>query len=92
MLVDPQTRWQTYGTEAGKALAQAKQLEPNNPRIYFMEGQSLFGMPEQFGGGKDKAKPLFEKSIALFKTYKPVSNLHPVWGLKQAEGMLARCQ
>ena len=92
MLVDPMTRFQKYGAEAAQALGKAKQLEPNNPRTYFLEGQSLFGTPAAFGGGKDKAKPLFEKSIELFKAYKPASNLHPTWGLKSAEDMLARCQ
>jgi hypothetical protein len=91
MLVDPMNRWQQYGAEAGNALGTAKQLEPNNPRVYFLEGQSLFGTPAQFGGGKDKAKPLFEKSIELFKTFKPASNLHPTWGLKSAQEMLVRC-
>jgi hypothetical protein len=92
MLVDPMTRWQKYGAEAAQALGTAKQLEPNNPRVYFLEGQSMFGTPAAFGGGKDKAKPLFEKSIELFKTYQPASSLHPKWGLKGAEDMLARCR
>jgi hypothetical protein len=73
-------------------LAAAKQLEPNNPRVYFLEGQSLFGTPTQFGGGKDKAKPMFQKSVELFSSYKPASSLHPKWGLKNATDMLAKCQ
>ncbi len=91
MLVDPQTRWQTYGPQGAQALAAAKQLEENNPRIYYLEGQGIFGTPEQFGGGKQKAKPLFEKSVALFASYKPVNNLHPNWGKEQAEEMLKKC-
>jgi hypothetical protein len=51
---------------------------------------SLFGTPPQFGGGKDKAKPLFEKSVALYKAAKPAT-LAPTWGQKQAEDMLAQC-
>lgn len=92
MLVDPASRYMSYGMEAGNALSQAKQLDANNPRIYYLEGQSLFGTPPQFGGGKDKAKPLFEKSIALFETFKPASELHPVWGKVAAERSLAQCQ
>jgi hypothetical protein len=91
MLIDPQTRWQTYGAQAAQALAAAKKLDENNPRVYFLEGQSAFGTPVQFGGGKDKAKPLFEKSVALFETYKPASNLYPTWGKQQAKDMLAQC-
>jgi hypothetical protein len=80
-----------YSPIAGEALGKAKAIEPTNPRVYYLEGQSLFGTPTQFGGGKDKAKPLFEKSLALFATYKPASALHPTWGKKQTEQMLAKC-
>lgn len=91
MLVDPQNRWMSYGTEAGTALENAKKLDPNNPRIYYLQGMSMFGTPEAFGGGKDKAKPLFQKSVELFKAVKPASELHPKWGQKIAEDMLAKC-
>jgi len=52
---------------------------------------SIFGTPEQFGGGKAKAKPIFEKAIALFKAESP-KPLYPHWGQKQAEEKLAECQ
>jgi hypothetical protein len=66
-------------------------LDPNNPRLYYLEGAGIFGTPEQYGGGKAKAKPVLEKAVALFKSeqHKP---LHPHWGQKQAEDMLAQCQ
>ena len=92
MLVDPQGRWQQYGAVVSTTMETAKQLDPNNPRVYFWQGQNLFGTPTQFGGGKDKAKPLFEKSIELYKTSKPVSSIYPNWGLKSAEGMLVQCK
>ncbi|MEO6582947.1 MAG: hypothetical protein ABIO05_01410 [Ferruginibacter sp.] len=92
MIVDPQTRWQTYGGKGAQDLAMAKKIDVNNPRIYYLEGQGIFGMPAQFGGGKDKAKPLFEKSLALFETYKPVNDLYPNWGKKNAAGMLEQCK
>jgi hypothetical protein len=91
MVVDPQTRWQTYGMEAGQALQKGMQLNPNNPRLYYLQGMSLFNTPEQFGGGKDKAKPVFEKSVELFKTDQP-KQLYPHWGQQQAQEMLAKCQ
>jgi hypothetical protein len=91
MLVDPQTRWATNGKDAGTALQKGMAADPNNPRLYYLQGMSLFGTPPQFGGGKDKAKPLFEKSVALFKTAQP-KPLYPTWGKQQAEQMLAQCQ
>lgn len=91
MLVDPQSRWATNGKDAGEALQKGLAADPNNPRLYYLQGMSLFGTPPQFGGGKDKAKPLFEKSVALFKTTQP-KPLYPTWGKQQAETMLAQCQ
>lgn len=91
MIVDPQTRWQTNGMEASAALQNGLKLDPNNPRLYYLQGESLFGTPVQFGGGKDKAKPVFEKAIALFKAAQP-KPLYPTWGQKQAEEKLAQCQ
>jgi hypothetical protein len=91
MMVDPQTRWQTNGMEASAALQNGLKLDPSNPRLYYLQGESLFGTPPQFGGGKDKAKPVFEKSIALFKAAQP-KPLYPSWGQKQAEEKLAQCQ
>ncbi len=91
MMVDPQTRWQTYGVQAGKDLEIATQLNPDNPRIYFLKGESLMNTPVAFGGGKDKAKPMFEKAIALYKTDKP-KPLWPNWGLERSEEELVKCQ
>jgi hypothetical protein len=91
MMVDPQSRWQTYGVEASTALEKGLKLDPNNPRLYYLQGMTLFNTPEQFGGGKDKAKPVFEKSVALFKTAQP-KELYPDWGKDQAEQMLSKCQ
>ena len=91
MLVDPQTRWQTNGQDAAKALQKGMAADPNNPRLYYLQGMSLFGTPPQFGGGKDKAKPLFEKSVALYSSAQP-KPLYPTWGKKEAEQMLAQCQ
>ena len=90
MLVDPQSRWMTNGKDAGAALQKGLQTDPNNPRLYYLQAMSLLGTPEQFGGGKDKAKPLFEKSLALYNSAKP-QPLYPTWGKKQAEDGLAKC-
>lgn len=91
MLVDPQTRWATNGKDASEALQKGLALDPNNPRLYYLQAMSLFGTPPQFGGGKDKAKPVFEKSIALYKSEQP-KPLYPTWGEPQAEAGLAQCQ
>jgi hypothetical protein len=91
MLVDPQSRFMTNGKDAATALQKGMQADPNNPRLYYLQGMSLFSTPPQYGGGKDKAKPLFEKSVALYKASQP-KPLYPHWGQDLAVNMLAQCQ
>ncbi len=91
MMVDPQTRWQTNGMEASAALKKGMEADPNNPRLYYLQGMSLFNTPTEYGGGKDKARPVFEKAWALYKAAQP-KPLYPKWGRQQSEGMLAQCQ
>lgn len=92
MTVDPMARWQTYGAEANNALENATRADPNNPRIYYLNGQTLMNTPEAFGGGKAVAKKLFEKAVELYKTFTPASSFHPGWGKEDAEKLLAACQ
>jgi hypothetical protein len=91
MMIDPSTRWQNYGVEASTALQNGLKSDPNNPRLYYLQGMSLFNTPVAYGGGKDKAKPLFEKALTLFAS-SPVKPLYPDWGKKSTEDMLAKCQ
>lgn len=85
MTADPMNRWQTYGPQAAEALQRAKSLDPENPRIYLLEGQDKFYTPEQFGGSKTEAKQLFEQSQKKFESFKPQSTIHPQWGLSQVK-------
>ncbi|MGC4037666.1 MAG: hypothetical protein QM764_17020 [Chitinophagaceae bacterium] len=91
MIVDPQSRWMSYGQEAADYLQKGMKVDPNNPRVYYLQAMSIFGTPEQFGGGKAKAKPVFEKAIALFKS-ENLKPLYPHWGQKEAEAKLLECQ
>lgn len=80
MMVDPQSRYMTYGEASGSNIEKAKALDPANPRPVYLEAQAKFYTPEAFGGGKAVAKPLFEKALAMFDTFKPATELHPAWG------------
>ena len=73
MQVDPRTRWQTYGPIRAEALAKAKSIDANSPRIFLLEGQDKFYTPEEFGGYKAEAKKLFETAIVKFGEAKPES-------------------
>lgn len=91
MMVDPQSRWQTYGPKSSEGIAKAKSLNPANPRPYFLEGQSLFYTPEQFGGGKAAACPVLKVAEEKFATFKPASPLHPAWDEARLKELMAEC-
>jgi hypothetical protein len=91
MMVDPQSRWMQYGQASGANIEKAKKMDPTNPRPIYLEGQGKFYMPEAFGGGKAVAKPLFEKALSMFETYKPVADLNPVWGKLSTQYFLSQC-
>lgn len=91
MIVDPQSRYKTYGQQAANDLQKAMQLNPNNPRAAYLQAMSVYGTPEQFGGGKDKAKPLVQKAVDLAKA-EQVKPLYPHWSLEQSEKVLATYQ
>lgn len=78
--VDPMTRGAKYGPESGTHLAEAKQLNPENPRVYMLEGQSLLYTPEAFGGSKTKAKETFDLCLKKYAAFKPESAIAPNWG------------
>lgn len=92
MMVDPQERSMIYGPKTTEILKEAIKQNPNNPRAYLLLGQNLFYTPEFFGGGKEKAKPVLEKSVELFKTFKPAGELDPDWGKEMAESLLKQCE
>ncbi|MFA6151906.1 MAG: hypothetical protein WC716_11340 [Chitinophagaceae bacterium] len=78
--VDPKNRWQKYGKVFDENLDKAKELNPDNPRIYLMRGISKFFTPKMFGGGKKAAMPYFEKTDALFVANPAMDISKPYWG------------
>lgn len=91
MIVDPQSRYMSYGAQAADDLQKAMQLNPDNPRAAYLQAMSVYGTPEQFGGGKDAAKPLVQKAVELAKA-EQVKPLFPHWSLEQSEKVLATYQ
>ncbi len=91
IMVDPMTRGQSLGMQSMMVMNEAMQIDPTNPRAYYMLGQSLFYTPPQFGGGKDQGCAMFKKSKENYAIFKPASALHPNWGEDQVDEMLKQC-
>jgi archaellum component FlaF (FlaF/FlaG flagellin family) len=92
IMVDIMNRGSKYGPASSAFLHQAMAIDKTNPRPFLLLGQSLLYTPEFWGGGKAKAKPLLQTAVENFKTFKPLSELHPSWGAQMADVLLAQCQ
>lgn len=89
--VDGQNRGMQYSGEFNQDIEKAKSINPDNPRVYYMKGSSIFYIPEMYGGGKEKAKPYLEKAEELFAKEDKSSVLKPHWGEKQNKDFLKQC-
>ncbi|GAB4092899.1 tetratricopeptide repeat protein [Flaviaesturariibacter terrae] len=78
--LDPMNRYMTYGPAASEALENAKRLNPENPRVFYLEGQDKFFMPPQFGGSKEEAGIIWQEALKKFDSFKPADALAPTWG------------
>ena len=92
MMADPMNRYMQYGPQAQQALETAKKLNPENPRIYLLEGEDKFFTPEQYGGSKTEAKALFEEALKKFDSFKPATSIDPVWGRPTTQYFLSQIQ
>jgi len=67
------------GMQSGREIEKAKKLDPENPRVYMIDGTGKLYTPAMFGGGIDKAIGLFEKAAELFMQEKD-RGIYPDWG------------
>jgi hypothetical protein len=92
MGVDPKARWPKYGPIFSENLKNAKEINPDNPRMYYLEGTSKFFTPKQYGGGKKAAMPYFEKADGLFAKETTTDITQPHWGKKSNDYFLNLCR
>jgi hypothetical protein len=86
------SRWKKYGAIFDEKLEEAKKINPDNPRIYLLKGQSLFYTPKAFGGGVKKALPQFEKAASLFEVQTKSNLDKPSWGQRANSYYINECK
>ncbi len=93
MAVDPMNRWQKYGEIYKQNMESAKEVNPDNPRMYYLQGVSKFFTPKQFGGGAKAATPYFEKANTLFAKEAAVTDIaKPHWGKDKNDYFAEQCK
>jgi len=89
--VNPDARAQEYAQKAVHQYDQARFINPENPRPYYLIGQILYKLPEKFGGNKPNACKHFQQASDKFETFEPRSEFSPNWGEAGNHIMLGKC-
>ncbi|MCB9044880.1 MAG: hypothetical protein H6550_01950 [Chitinophagales bacterium] len=92
MAVDGKNRWQKYGKLFDDNLRSAKELNEENPRIYYMKGTATYFTPKAFGGGAKNALSYFEKAQPLFEKEEKGNMNEPFWGSRANEYFIMQCK
>ncbi len=87
---DPDTRGQLYYQNVLDAIQKSRQLNPENPRAYYVDGMMTLNMPEFLGGGPEAAKPILLEAQEKFQTFGIDDPLWPTWGEDLNQGELDR--
>lgn len=88
LISDPMAGGYKYGTLITSTLNDAEMEDPTNPRVYYLQAQSLMYMPPQYGGGYEKAKVKLEEAMEKFESFNPEKDYYPNWGKQQSEALL----
>jgi len=89
--VDPMGRGHLYSEKASGSLGKATNLNPDNPRIYFLVGQNVLHTPDMFGGGLEAACPYFQKAAEKYEIFSPETSISPNWGKDENFKMVKKC-
>lgn len=90
--VDPVNRGMLYIGDMNKSLDKAMELNPDNPRVYYLRATIVHHTPEAYGGGAAKALPLYETAVEKFNIFKPKTAISPNWGKELNEAELKNAQ
>jgi hypothetical protein len=91
LAVKPESRWKKYGDLFNENIDSAKILRPDNPRIYYLQGNSVYYTPKMFGGGPQNALPFFQKAEEYYMKESGCDIFKPCWGKKQNSALIEKC-
>jgi tetratricopeptide (TPR) repeat protein len=79
----------TLGPKSGAMVEQAMALEPNNPRLVLLQGETRLNTPAEYGGSAKVAEALFRRALQLFQD-EPADKPWPNWGRMDAHAWLGQ--
>ncbi|MCF8369708.1 MAG: hypothetical protein K9G76_11765 [Bacteroidales bacterium] len=81
--IDPATRGLEFTQKSNDALHKAMEYNPDNPRVYYLQGLNLLHSPAAYGGSQDLACEHFKTAMEKFILYTPEHVLAPTWGAER---------
>jgi len=90
--VSPVERGLEYSQKADAEIRKAEKANPADPRPYFLYAMNVYYTPKVFGGGPEKALPLFEEAGEKFDAFVPQFPYMPHWGKQQNQDMISKCR
>jgi len=88
---EPMTAAMKYSPMAIAKIEKSIELNPENPRAYYLKGMNLFHTPVFFGGGPENSKPIFLTAKEKFNQFEKTSPLLPDWGEDANNYFLEKC-
>jgi hypothetical protein len=92
IMLDPMKNGQVYGSKSAGSFQEALRLNPSNSRPVYLQATTILYTPEQYGGGKKTAYPMFEKALGLFNAFVPAGEFYPKWGREDCQKNLEMCK
>ena len=92
MEINPMFRAPTYFPLANSSLEKARALNPENPRIYYLEGKSTLYKPDFLGGGAEAALPILEEALRYYREFKAPFDIYPHWGEEESMRLYEECK
>jgi hypothetical protein len=90
--VNPMERGLEYSLKADTEIKKAETSNSYDPRPYFLYAMNVYYTPKIFGGGAEKALPLFEQAAEKFNDFVPEMPFMPHWGKQQNLEMIQKCK
>ena len=87
VFINPMTYGREYGTASKMLFEMAKAIQPENPRVLYLDAWEKYNAPKMWGGDKDKAKELLTLAIQKLEG-NPSQGIYPRWGKSVCEEIL----
>ena len=92
MVIDPMSRAPEYSPIIMGSYQKALQIDPKNPRAWYLLGQMQIGTAQFMGASTEEGCKSIQTAVENFKTEEKDSPIAPAWGSESAEAAVKQCR